>query len=337
MNKHMRSKVFPLACSLMLLSGCTTTSTQPAESNTQKVQETAQETSEKETEINENIAAESELQKELLAEYKQEKYKEECEEVQYRDYMRFEDRYKGEKVYVIGTVDQAVDNVLRCYSDVGDEYYVVDKREYDTTKILTDDVVVIWGDYAGIKKITRAGNEEKAEVCAINAKYIDIYDGGVVSDYIFQPEVADSQTSGIEAASQYSTMYVVNCNTSITLRTDPATTADEICQIPLGAAVSYIESATNGFYKVAYLGKTGYALASYLGEGASNNEVQYLTMYVVNCEESITLRTSPSTSAGEICQIPLGAVVSYIEPAANGFYKISYLGNTGFALASYLE
>ena len=51
----------------------------------------------------------------------------------------------------------------------------------------------------------------------------------------------------------------------------------------------------------------------------------YPTYYVVNCKQSITLRTSPSTSASEICQIPLGSAVSYISTASNGFYFISYI------------
>ena len=80
---------------------------------------------------------------------------------------------------------------------------------------------------------------------------------------------------------------------------------------------------------------TEMALYEYTEEEAVANE--YRTMYVVNCNESITLRTSPSTSASEICQIPLGAAVSYVESAANGFYKVVYLGNTGYALASYLQ
>ena len=49
---------------------------------------------------------------------------------------------------------------------------------------------------------------------------------------------------------------------------------------------------------------------------------KYETYYVVNCKESITLRTSPSTSASEICQIPLGSAVTYITTATNGFYYI---------------
>ena len=70
---------------------------------------------------------------------------------------------------------------------------------------------------------------------------------------------------------------------------------------------------------------------------SANSGAVYDTMYVVNCKESITLRTSDSTSAKEICQIPLGAAVSYVSTAGNGFYKIIYLGNTGYALGSYLS
>ena len=141
----------------------------------------------------------------------------------------------------------------------------------------------------------------------------------------------------------YPTYYVVNCKQSITLRTSPSTSASEICQIPLGSAVSYIETAQNGFYKIIYNGSTGYGLASYLsiykssGNVTSSYSSAYPTYYVVNCKQSITLRTNPSTSASEICQIPLGSAVSYISTASNGFYYISYNGNNGYALANYLS
>ena len=134
----------------------------------------------------------------------------------------------------------------------------------------------------------------------------------------------------------YTTMYVVNCKESITLRTSPSTSASEICQIPLGAAVSYVETVENGFYKIIYNGKTGYSLASYLSYSSELNMPYGYILVVVNCKESITLRTSPSTSASEICQIPLGSTVEFLEYAENGFYKVNYIGKTGYALASYL-
>ena len=152
--------------------------------------------------------------------------------------------------------------------------------------------------------------------------------------------------SSTEAKSvSYKTYYVVNCQESITLRNSPSTKSSEICQIPFGSAVSYIETASDGFYKIIYNGKTGYALASYLDltpqdeppAQAPVNTNTYPTYYVVNCQESITLRKSARTSSGEICQIPLGAAVSFVENAGSGFYEIIYNGKTGYALASYLS
>ena len=145
----------------------------------------------------------------------------------------------------------------------------------------------------------------------------------------YVPAPAQTTTYG------YETYYVVNCKQSITLRTSPSTEAGEICQIPLGAAVSYISAASNGFYYISYNGNTGYALASYLSSSYGGS--YYDTCRVVNCKQSITLRPGPDVDSGEICQIPLGATVSFVATAANDFYEIYYMGNHGYALAAYLE
>ena len=154
------------------------------------------------------------------------------------------------------------------------------------------------------------------------------------------------QTQQTDVQDQYTTYYVVNCNESITLRKQPDVNSGQITQIPLGSAVSYVESAQNGFYKVIYNGSTGYALASYLSTSkpvasaaapTQTSTENYETYYVVNCEKSITLRPQPDVNSGEICQIPLGSAVSYISAASNGFYYISYNGNKGYSLASYLS
>ena len=84
-----------------------------------------------------------------------------------------------------------------------------------------------------------------------------------------------------------------------------------------------------------YIGNKGYSLASYLSSSSGNSS--YSTCRVVNCNESITLRPQPDVDSGEICQIPLGATVSYVRTASNGFYEIYYMGNHGYSLANYLE
>ena len=152
-----------------------------------------------------------------------------------------------------------------------------------------------------------------------------------------------SQTAAVTQAQVLTTLYVVNCNESITLRVSDSTNAKEIRQIPLGAAVSFMENAANGFYKVSYNGSTGYALASYLSVDPYNHYVAATTAStvwsgkVVRCNEYITLRRTPSTKGEEITKIPLGAIVTVYSGADNGFYYIYYDGFEGYALAGYID
>ena len=207
----------------------------------------------------------------------------------------------------------------------------------------------------GISMYTSA-DVSSAELCRIplgagvsyiqteaNGFYKITYQG--LTGYAFAENLSATAPQVVE---KYVTYYVVNCNEYITLRTQPDVSADAVCRVPLGSSVSYISTADNGYYKVNYNGETGYALASYLSQdpkahskpqentGSLSGGI-YATCYVVNCRQSITLRTSPNTSAGEYCQIPLGAAVSYISASSNGFYKVIYNGQVGYALASYLS
>lgn len=59
-------------------------------------------------------------------------------------------------------------------------------------------------------------------------------------------------------------MYVVNCETSITLRTEPDVNSAGITQIPYGMPVGIIAEGMNGFYKGNYNGMIGYASSAYL-------------------------------------------------------------------------
>ena len=60
-------------------------------------------------------------------------------------------------------------------------------------------------------------------------------------------------------------------------------------------------------------------------------------LFVANCEQSITLRESPSVYANEITQIPLGQGVAIIGDYENGFYCVRYGRHRGYVLADYLS
>ena len=273
--------------------------------------------------VQEESQQDEELKDELLAEYARDKYVNECESVDYRDLIRYEDSYKDKKLYFQATVKQTSGDTCVCVSDDGSEYYLHDKRTMDATKLLNDDRIWVYGDYVGAMKTAGVWESSNEEMAEINARYIEFDDS--------EPEETTEAETEPEttAAPDYQTMYVVNCKQSITLRTSPSTQAAEIRQIPLGAAVSFIENAENGFCKVVYLGNTGYALSSYLSYSApqysappapapaptpaANQEANHKNMRVEHCNESITLRTSPSTKAAEIRQIPLGSYLEFID------------------------
>lgn len=59
-------------------------------------------------------------------------------------------------------------------------------------------------------------------------------------------------------------------------------------------------------------------------------------MRVTNCNEYITLREEPDTSAAALARLPLGAYVDEVGSADNDFMCVSYRGKTGYALGQYL-
>jgi len=132
------------------------------------------------------------------------------------------------------------------------------------------------------------------------------------------------------------TMFVVECNESITLRDRPSVEGRELAQIPLGQAVGFIENAGNGFYKINYDGVVGYALAQYLS--ADRSGVAGIFGRVVNCKISITLREYPSVEAPELMQIPLGERVSiYPGEETSAFHCVKYKGVKGYVLKTYIR
>ena len=125
----------------------------------------------------------------------------------------------------------------------------------------------------------------------------------------FESETFESETFG-------TTLYIVNCEEYVSLRAQPDTSAEALARIPLGTAVTCYGDVGNDFSEVAYQGMTGYVLTRYLGSNApvaaAEAESEGETMYVVNCQEYVTLRSGPSTSTDAMAHIPLGtAVMTY--------------------------
>lgn len=175
-----------------------------------------------------------------------------------------------------------------------------------------------------------------------NAEFYKINYNGIVGYSLKQYLSLQPASIAVSTATEVKyTMKVVNCKEWISLRELPSTSSTRIIQIPLGAEVGFIEDAGNGFYKIAYGGKTGYSLAEYLTDGAASEQGAPLSangneLTVVNCKEWVSLRVTPSTSAERLITVNLGEKVTYVSDAPNGFTQVNYQGKTGYILTQYL-
>ena len=119
-----------------------------------------------------------------------------------------------------------------------------------------------------------------------------------------------------------STIYAVT--NRVNLRTGPGTGYEIILKIPSGAIVT-VQSITNNWAKLTYLGKTGYSYGSYLTKGQD-----YITTGSVN------LRTGPSTAYSILLNIPSGKSVR-IFTTANNWGRLVYNGTVGYSYMAYFR
>lgn len=123
-----------------------------------------------------------------VPEISEDDYKAECQTVDYKELCRYPEKYEGTKIVVKVKVSQIIDanfsgseKAWRTYTDnsgygfyADDEYYMLDKRGEDAVKILNDDIIVIYGEFTGIEKITRALTSTTDELPRIEVKYADL-------------------------------------------------------------------------------------------------------------------------------------------------------------------
>lgn len=134
-------------------------------------------------------------------------------------------------------------------------------------------------------------------------------------------------------------MVVANCDEWVSLRSTADASSPRLRQVSLGETVTAYDRVGD-FTLCNHRGKWGYILTKYLknksGGGAQNNQVSSGVMYVANCEEWVSLRSSASTSASRLAKVPLGAQVETLGRSGQ-FTKCRYNGKTGYILSKYLS
>ena len=137
------------------------------------------------------------------------------------------------------------------------------------------------------------------------------------------------------AYAPYEKLHVTNCNAWVSLREGPSTSSKRIVQLPLGVLVSFVDE--NGdFLKVSYSGTMGYVGREYL---KSTADVDYVPMYVANCNEWVSLWEEETTDSTRLAKIPLGVqVLSHGRREDTGaMARVAYDHCLGYVRPEYLS
>ena len=118
----------------------------------------------------------------------------------------------------------------------------------------------------------------------------------------------------------------------LNLRAGPGTGYEVLAVMPAGTEVSALtEEPQNGFVRVRYGDREGWASTAYLAVGG-----EPLRGPTATVREDLNLRAGPGFDYDVLTVMPAGAVVTVHDMAGDGFVRVTYEGIAGWAYAAYL-
>ena len=126
--------------------------------------------------------------------------------------------------------------------------------------------------------------------------------------------------------------------TNLNMRSGPSTSSKTITTLKKGTKVDVLESK-NGWDKIKYGSKTGYASNKYLKAVPKKPTTPTTPVKVIAKKQTtanLNMRSGPSTSSKTITTLKKGTKVDVLE-SKNGWDKIKYGSKTGYASNKYLK
>ena len=114
----------------------------------------------------------------------------------------------------------------------------------------------------------------------------------------------------------------------------PATEGEILATVSSGTSVVVLDEAEDGWYKVNYNSVEGYMSGEYL-DVATKAETDLGYGKVDADGSTLNMRAGASTSFDSLCSIPSGTVLE-LEGVYEGWYKVTYAGNTGYVSSDYI-
>ncbi len=155
----------------------------------------------------------------------------------------------------------------------------------------------------------------------------------VVNNQPQQSIPQNTQGNNTPETKQSTGTLTINSPIGLWMNKGPNTSSAGITVIPYNTQLNYV-AEQNGWYEVNYNGQTGWVDGEYVNIDNSNQQSQGITTdVIVNSPVGLWMNNGPSASSSQIVIIPYGTeLVATSEQ--NGWYKVSYNGQTGWNYAA---
>ena len=120
---------------------------------------------------------------------------------------------------------------------------------------------------------------------------------------------------------------------ALRMRTEASTSSDIVTTLDKSVAVAILDDTTDGWFKVAYNGKTGYVSADYLRVDQDN---VFETYGRVN-GDGVNVRSGASTEAEVLASVNTGTIVT-VNGLVDGWYDVTcQYGTKGYIRSDFLD
>ncbi|MCW4465440.1 SH3 domain-containing protein [Glutamicibacter sp. MNS18] len=155
-------------------------------------------------------------------------------------------------------------------------------------------------------------------------------------------------TTAVQVQANKKTVTKVKTTANLNMRTGAGTGHKVVLTIRKGKTLSVSATASNGWYKVGYSGKTGWVSNKYVTVVASStpkktvtkkpapkNATKTVTLWV-KATSTVNVRKGSSTSNAVVTKLAKGKTAKATSQAANGWYRVTVGGKTGWVSNTYV-
>lgn len=165
-------------------------------------------------------------------------------------------------------------------------------------------------------------------VCVICAAVALLSVGGVVFAYQKYASTFNNASNGnvsLNSINEGMSYTILDDGTNVYENPDKGSAV--LMQTKANETVSFLALAHGGFYKIRVNGVDGYVLCDKVVDKTlatpAPTENPTTVMYIVNANESVTLRKTPDQNGEQITTIPLGTQVEFVKRKMMIFQKLS--------------